>query len=261
MDNVYQHFRKDEQLFIDSVVDWVRQVEEQYTPYLSPFLDPRQQFIVESIAGQNSEITLHSFGGYEDAERKKIFLAPSYFEPEQNEYAITICEINYPVKFATLSHGNILGSLTGSGINRGNLGDIITDGENWQVFVDKPMMPFLLSQIDSIGKIKVHLEEKMYTDIILPKDKWENRSIIVSSLRIDVVLASAFNLSRQKSKELIASNKVKVNWNETSRPDTTLGIFDVISIRGFGRLKLKSIEGKTRKKKIRLELDVLDRNQ
>lgn len=88
-----------------------------------------------------------------------------------------------------------------------------------------------------------------------------NRSIIVSSLRIDVVLASAFNLSRQKSKELIASNKVKVNWNETSRPDTTLGIFDVISIRGFGRLKLKSIEGKTRKEKIRLELDVLDRNQ
>ena len=75
------------------------------------------------------------------------------------------------------------------------------------------------------------------------------------------MLASAFNLSRQKSKELIASNKVKVNWNETSRPDTTLGIFDVISIRGFGRLKLKSIEGKTRKEKIRLELDVLDRNQ
>lgn len=261
MDNVYQHFRKDEQIFIDSVIDWVRQVEEQYTPYLSPFLDPRQQFIVESVAGQNNDINLHSFGGYEDAERKKIFLAPTYYEPKQSDFAITVCEINYPTKFASLSHGNILGSLTGAGVNRDTLGDIVTDGETWQVFVDKPMVPFLLSQIDSIGRIKVHLEEKTYTEIIFPKDKWESRSIIVSSLRIDVVLASAFNLSRQKSKELIASNKVKVNWNETTRPDTSLGISDVISIRGFGRLKLKSIEGKTRKEKIRLELDILDRNQ
>ncbi|WP_225744326.1 RNA-binding protein [Marinilactibacillus sp. Marseille-P9653] len=261
MDNVYQHFRKDEQNFIDTVMDWTNQVEEQYTPYLTPFLDPRQQYIVESVVGQSTEISLHYFGGYEDAERKRLFLSPPYFEPEQQDYNITICEINYPTKFATLSHGSILGTLTGAGINRETLGDIITDGETWQFFMDQPMLPYLLSQIESIGKIKVHLEEKSYTEIILPRDKWDSHSVIASSLRIDVVLAAAFNLSRQKSKELISSNKVKVNWNEISRPDISLGISDVISIRGFGRIKLKSIEGKTRKEKIRLELDILDRNQ
>lgn len=261
MDNVYQHFRKDEQLFIDSVYDWVRQVEEQYTPYLTPFLDPRQQFMVESVAGQNSEIVLHSFGGYEAAERRRIFLAPAYYEPAQEDFKVSICEISYPVKFADLSHGNILGSLIGAGISRDTLGDIVTDGLNWQCFVDETIMPFLISQIDSIGRIKVNFEEKAYTDILVPKDKWESTSVIVSSLRIDVVLANAFNLSRQRSKELIASGKVKVNWNEIDRPDIVLGISDVLSIRGFGRIKLKSIEGKTKKEKIRLELDILDRNQ
>ncbi|WP_208558851.1 RNA-binding protein [Marinilactibacillus kalidii] len=261
MESIYQHFRKDEQIFIDTVTDWSRQVEEQYTPYLTPFLDPRQQYIVESVVGQNADISLYYFGGYEEAERKRIFLAPSYFEPDQQDFKITICEINYPSKFATLSHGNILGSLTGAGINRETLGDIITDAETWQFFLDEPMLPYLLSQVDSIGKIKVHLEERTYTEIVLPKDKWDSQSVIASSLRIDVVLAAAFNLSRQKSKELIASNKVKVNWNEITRPDISLGISDVISIRGFGRIKLKSIEGKTRKEKIRLELDILDRNQ
>ena len=37
--NIYQHFRENEQGFIDQVIDWVAQVENQYVPYLSHFLD------------------------------------------------------------------------------------------------------------------------------------------------------------------------------------------------------------------------------
>lgn len=46
--NVYQHFRADERSFIDSVGDWIEQVQGQYAPYLTEFLDPRQSYILET---------------------------------------------------------------------------------------------------------------------------------------------------------------------------------------------------------------------
>lgn len=261
MENIYQHFRDDEKIFIDQLLDWLRQVEMQYTPYLTPFLDPREQFIVESVVGQYDEIQANSYGGYEAAERKRLFLSPSYFTPEQSDYSIKITEIRYPKKFADLSHGKILGTLMGAGINRNTIGDIVSDGERWQFFVDETIQDFLLSTVDKIGKLSIQLEEVPYTDIVIPKDSWEDQQEIVSSLRLDTVLASTFNISRQRAKELISSNKVKVNWNETDRPDLMLGIYDVISVRGFGRIRLQAIEGKTKKEKIRLSLGVLDKNR
>lgn len=260
MENLYQHFRDEEKIFIDHVLDWVQKVEFQYSPYLTPFLDPREQFIVESIAGQHNEVKVEAFGGYEAAERCRLYLSPSYFEPKQEDFEIKIAELRYPKKFADLSHGKILGTLMGAGIKREMIGDIITDGENWQFFADASIMQFLHSSITKIGNITIQLEEIPYTDILLPKDTWEERNEIVSSLRLDVVLASVFHISRQRSKELISSKKVKVNWNETERPDIVLGIHDVLSIRGYGRLRIEAIEGKTKKEKIRLKIGVLDRN-
>src|SRR5690625_5018594 len=131
MDNLYQHFRENERPFIDQVLDWAHQVENQYTPYLTPFLDPREQYIVESVMGQFDDIVMNSFGGYEAAERKRLYLSPSYFEPSQDDFQIRVAEIRYPKKFAELSHGQILGTLMGSGIKRETIGDIITDSERW----------------------------------------------------------------------------------------------------------------------------------
>lgn len=261
MEELYQHFRDDERLFIDHVMDWVQKVEFQYSPYLTPFLDPREQYIVESIIGQHNDVKVEAFGGYETSERKRLFLSPSYFEPKQDDFEIMIAELRYPKKFADLSHGKILGTLMGAGIKREMIGDIITDGEDWQFFADTSIMQFLLSSLTKIGNITIQLEEVPYTEILLPKDTWEERFEIVSSLRLDVVLASVFHISRQKSKELISSKKVKVNWNETERPDVVLDIHDVLSIRGYGRLRVEAIEGKTKKEKIRLRLGVLDRNR
>ncbi|MDN6398124.1 MAG: RNA-binding protein [Alkalibacterium gilvum] len=261
MEDIYQHFREEEKFFIDQVADWLQKVEFQYSPYLTPFLNPREQYIVESMIGQHSDVKIEAFGGYEAAERKRLFLSPSYFEPSQDDFEIKIVEIRYPKKFAELSHGKILGTIMGAGIKRELIGDIISDGEEWQFFVDESILAYLYSSLTKIDNISVKLKEVPYTDIIIPKDSWEEKAVIVSSLRLDVVLANVFHVSRQKSKELIASNKVKINWRESLRPDVALGIHDVISIRQYGRIRLEAIEGKTKKEKIRLQLAVLDRNR
>ncbi|EOH87822.1 RNA-binding protein [Enterococcus pallens] len=256
-ENVYQHFRPEERPFIDAVGDWLEQVESQYAPYLTSFLDPRQAYILETLTRENSDLKFMFFGGYEQAERCRCMIYPEYFEPSKDDFEIITIEIKYPQKFTELSHGKVLGTLMNVGIKRDYFGDIISDGKRWQVFLARETSNFIESQITKIGRVTVHLEEKLYTEIIVPKDSWSEEITTASSLRLDVIISTVYNISRQRSKQLVESGKVKVNWSINERSDYLLDLLDVISIRGFGRIQIQAIEGKTKKEKIRLRLGVL----
>ena len=257
MEQVYQHFRKEQQPFIDMVESWIIQVQQQYSPYLTDFLDPRQQYIVQMIVGKKGEVKVDFYGGYEAAERKRAFLFPEYFQPQQEDYECALYEVQYPTKFATLSHGKILGTLIGSGVKREVFGDIISDGERWQFFMNQSIGSYVQNQVDKIGKITVRLEEQNYTELITPIDDWTIESATVSSLRIDNVISSIYNISRQRAKELVTGGRVKLNWAPFERADFELGILDILSIRGYGRIQLRVIEGKSKKDKWKVEFGVL----
>ena len=126
-DNVYQHFRKNEVLFIDQVDEWIATANEQYRPYLTDYLDPRQQYIVHSLLGTHNDIKYHSFGGYANAERQRILLAPDYLNPTADDYEIQVITVNYPSKFADLTHSQIMGTLFNMGLQTQVFGDIIGD--------------------------------------------------------------------------------------------------------------------------------------
>lgn len=257
MDQVYQHFRKEEQPFIDLVESWMIQVQEQYSPHLTEFLDPRQQYIMEMLVGKRGEVKVSFYGGYHSAERKRALLYPDYFEPKQEDYELQLFEVQYPTKFAQLSHGKILGTLMGTGMKREMFGDIMSDGERWQVFVTESVSNYISMQLTKVGNISVRLEPKDYTDIITPIDDWTIERDTVSSLRVDTIISSIYNISRQRAKELVTGGKVKVNWTPHERPDFELDMLDILSIRGYGRIQIREIEGKTKKDKWRIQFGVL----
>ncbi len=61
--NIYQHFRPEEKEFIDQVLQWKSYVESAYTPKLTDFLDPREQYIMKMVIGENAHVNYHFFGG------------------------------------------------------------------------------------------------------------------------------------------------------------------------------------------------------
>lgn len=257
MEQVYQHFRKEEQPFIDAAQSWIIQVQDSYAPYLSDFLDPRQQFILEMLVGKKGDVKLYLDGGYEPAERKRAMLCPEYFIPASEDFELALLEIKYPVKFAQLSHGKVLGTLLGTGMDRAQFGDILSDGERWQFFMTKTVSSYVQLQVEKMGNISVRLEEKNYIDLIKSVDDWTIEHDTVSSLRIDTVISTVYNISRQRAKELVQSGKIKLNWTPFERPDFELGIMDILSIRGYGRIQIRAIEGKSKKDKWRVEFGVL----
>lgn len=259
--DIYQHFRKEEQIFIEQIFDWIQQVNTQYAPYLTNFLNPRQIFIVESVIGQYEEINYQADGGYEEAEQKRILLYPPYYKPMPEDFELVLYEINYPTKFAELSHGQILGSIMATGISRSNLGDILTDGQRWQFFIDQKMASFIKLNLEKVGNINIHLEKQSLNERIENVNEWEAEEIIVSSLRIDVILARALNISRNRAKQLIDEQKIKLNWVQIDRPDLDLEEYDLLSIRGYGRIQIQEQVRVTKKDNLVLKIAKISRNR
>ena len=131
--------------------------------------------------------------------------------------------------------------------------------ESIQFVVAQEVFDYVRTNLTAIGKVKVQVDEvEDPATYYEQSEEWITETLTVSSLRLDTVIASIFNISRQKSSSLIQSGKVKVNWSEKDQISLELQESDLLSIRGLGRVKLVMIEGRTKKDKIRLQIGRLD---
>lgn len=256
MSSIYQHFRKEEQAFVDQVLDWQRDVEVLYTSKLTDFLDPRQVVIVESIIGSSGEVKV-AFEGGPGSERKRALIYPSYMEPELTDFNLQLLQVEYPSKFVTIEHKHMLGSLMGLGIKREKFGDILFSGDQIQIVVAKEIAAFFTMNFKQVGKATISVNEIDWENYSASEEQWRERFATLSSLRLDVVIAGAMAVSRQKAQLFIQGGKVKVNFRVIEQTSFDCAEGDMISVRGFGRFKVGEIEGKTKKEKWRITLYIL----
>ncbi|MBR7927192.1 RNA-binding protein [Aerococcaceae bacterium zg-ZUI334] len=257
--DIYQHYGKEEKSFIDQVFGWMQQVENRYVPYLSGFLTPREAMITEQLVATNDDLSVSFNGGYEDAERKRALIVPSYYESTFADYNLCLLEVKFPVKFAEITHGRILGTVLSTGIDRQRIGDIMTDGTYWQLILDDTISEFIKTNVTKIGNVGVHLENIEIDSLLISNEQWEIETIISSSMRLDALLSKVYNISRQRAKEAVAAGYVKMNFAEMSRGDIEVKLNDIVSLRKYGRFWVKSVDGVTKKDNYRLTVHVLSK--
>ncbi len=138
----YPHFTIEERPTIDQFVGLFNRLLFTGQAFLTDFLDPRQRQIMETIAG--GEAIVQAFGGYEEAEKCRLYISLEWENLRPDDYQVQLFEIEYAQKFASLRHSQILGSLANSGVKTDTFGDIITDGQGrWQFFAEKNWLAFL----------------------------------------------------------------------------------------------------------------------
>ena len=76
----------------------------------------------------------------------------------------------------------------------------------------------------------------------------------MSSLRLDSIVGAGFNLARGKAAALIETGKVSLNDLPCLKPDKLLAEGDKVSARGFGKLVLAQVGGRTKKDRISIML-------
>jgi RNA-binding protein YlmH len=247
--SIYEHFRKEEKVFIDHVLEWKQQVERSYMTKLTDFLDPREQNIVQSLIGANEEISVAFFGGHEGSERKRALLFPAYLEPREDDFELQLLHIKYATKFHTVIHPQVLGALMGIGLKRQKYGDIILAENNLQLIVSKEVASFVEMNVTSVGRTTVKVEPIPLSQVERVEDVWQEGRGTVTSFRLDVIIAEIFHLSRQKVQTLIKGGVVKVNHKVIEQSSFECKEGDLFSVRGHGRAKVLSIEGQTKRDK------------
>ena len=254
--DIYQHFRQEEQPVITMLLDKVNQAERNYAPVLTHFLDPREQYILEVIVGSYPELTLTFNGGSPSSERKRAMIAPEYFSPQEEDFELVLLEVDYPEKFATIDHRNVLGTLMSLSIERDQLGDIIV-GDKIQFILTKNIQSYIMLELKRIKNVPVKLHEVPLEDMIQSKEDWTTHQATVSALRLDVVLKEMIRKSRSIAKQYIEKKRIKVNHTIIERPDFQLEPGDLLSIQGHGRARMTEIGHKTKKDKLRIVYETL----
>ncbi|WEV39347.1 YlmH/Sll1252 family protein [Lactobacillus sp. ESL0680] len=248
----YPHFDSEEKSTVDKMVGFFNQVIFKHEAILTDFLDPAQRDILKTVVG--SDLFIQEFGGYNDAEKKRVYLSEEWVNLMPVDYQVTACEIYYPSKFVQLTHSSILGTLANSGIETNTFGDIITDGVGkWQFFIKTELLNFFTEQIDRIGRTQVKVRAILPTAILIPEDDSQIVPLFVASLRIDAVLAGISKTSRGQLKTAINTNLVKLNWHGVQDSNIIVKVGDVLSLRHFGRSQIMDITT-TKKGKYRVVL-------
>ncbi len=255
--NIYQHFRKDEQSFIDKVLGFNNWVLMNARPKLLDFLSPREQTIVKSLVGREEELIVMFSPDNEQVERKRCIIAPSYYHRTDEDFAVAALRLTYATKFATLSHKHVLGSLMSLGVDRGKFGDIYVHDGTIDVIVVKELSEFVVVNLDQVGRASIRVTLIDVTEVNVVVEAWQERLVLVSSMRLDALIAEILRLSRQKSQQLVEQEKVKVNWQIVADKSFEVGVEDLLSIRGFGRVKVIQIDGQSKKLKWRVVIGEL----
>lgn len=250
--NIYQHFRPEEREFIDQVLHWKDYVDSSYTSKLTDFLDPREQHILKVLIGENGNLKYQLFGGVSGSERKRALIMPDYLIPTEEEFQINLFEIEYPIKFVSIEHPQVLGSLMSLGLKRGKFGDIVMKNGRVQFFSAAEISDYINNNLESIGRASIRLKELALDEAITADDLWMEQDITVSSLRLDTIISGIHHISRQKSQLFIQQGLVKVNWTSIENHSFECAEGDLFSVRGYGRVKILSIEGRTKKDKWRM---------
>lgn len=240
---------KDTKMLVAKIYDIFDKTKNYNTVNSTLFLSPNMvSFIVENFNDGNININLH--GGYESAERLVACFTPVNTKINISNYNIDILNISYNTKYSKqLRHSDYLGSILGLSIKRELIGDIVLYDDGAYVFVSNTISDFIIDNLKKVARTTIKIS-RVYEEIDFLITKPQEFKTTLTSLRIDVFLCKIFSISRSEVKEFFEAKKVFINWVNVSDISKIIREDDIITLRGFGRIKYIENNGMNKKGKI-----------
>ena len=224
-------------------------------PANTGFLTLRELDMCRYLFGEQEG--LFPFGGFEGAERQMLVYLPEYLEKDAlyEEDSPLVCLRATFFDGDTPSHRDFLGALMGEGIARETVGDICVGKGQCDFFVTAEIAPYLLQNFIGAGRTKVHLERIPLSEVSVPEPETKEIKDTVASVRLDSVISSGFRIGRSAATQYVNAGKVAIDGLPCEKPDKTVEEGAKISVRGLGKIKLRSINGQTKKGRISIIID------
>ena len=218
------------------------------------FLSPRELEMAKFLFGDLDG--LHAFGGYEDAERKMLIYLPEYLDESvlMNEDSPLVCLRADFYHTDSPSHRDFLGALMGAGIGRETLGDICVSKESCDFFVTGEIAPYVEQNFTSAGRTHVRISRISLEQVQIPEPEVKEIRDTLASLRLDSVISSGFRIGRSLASTYVTQGKAAIDGLPCEKPDKLVSEGSKISLRGLGKIKLVSVNGKTKKDRISITI-------
>ena len=157
---------------------------------------------------------------------------------------------------SNLRHQDILGTIFSLGIKEDTFGDIFKYQGSFYIFIMPQIEEYIKYNLLEIKNSKIKLIEE---DLNI-SDNFEQEYIIkeyiVSSLRIDNIVSSITNESRNQVLDKFKYKEVILNYDENIKPTRVLKEDDIFSIRKYGKYKFSKILKNTKKGGYIIEIKV-----
>lgn len=197
------------------------------------FLDPKECNLVKAKLKKNEYFI---YKPYPDSNKVILY--------KDKKPKIKLYEIKSKV---LLRHQDILGSIFSLNITNEMFGDIIVDNNKYYIYILDIIDNYIRSNLLFIKNSEIELEEKALDFLYHYHQKYEEYSIIVSSLRIDTIISRIINTNRNNVIEKIKNKEILINYDILTKNSYTLKENDIFSIRKFGKYKFIGIEKTTKK--------------
>lgn len=236
-------------------VDLSKQANRKGIVMFSDFLTMNEQLILQQNK-EKLESEYRMSGGYEYAERQMVAFIPDALFYEW-DYPMKCIRIRpaYPKFAEKLTHRDVLGALMSLGIERSKIGDLIVNDTEMFFFAKEEIVPYILEQLTSVRHTVVSLETEEDSHIEY-EPQFINKEAIVTSNRLDAVIAAICNISRSASLRMIQEGKIFVNGAESLHNTYYCKQGDLLSIRGFGKVRFGETLGVTKKDRIRFSYQI-----
>ena len=257
----------DDKLILAQAEDRLEQCQAYDMLTHTGFLDARQQSLVRRAFGERrGDVRIAYYGGYGDADRVIMAALPYYMQfeeslPEAVRELLTVIRATVP-KGSTasrsgraLSHSDYLGALTGLGLKRTVIGDILVRDDGADIIVLTDIADFLMNTFASAGRSHLSLERLPIEALKLPERTTTEIHDTVASLRLDALLAAAFRLPRGKAADAIRQGLVFVAHLEATKADMSVEEGAELVIRHKGKVRLAAVGGRSRKDRINVTFE------
>ena len=245
----------EDRVLLAKIWDKVNAGMRKNIPANTTFLTLRELDMCRYLFGNQEG--LFPFGGFEGAERQMLVYLPEYLEKESlyDDDSPLVCLRATFFDGDTPTHRDFLGALMGAGIARETIGDICVGKGQCDFFVTQEIAPYILQNFIGAGRTKVHLEKIPLTEVSVPEPETKEIRDTVASVRLDSVISSGFRVGRAAAAQYVSAGKVAIDGLPCEKPDKTLDEGVKISVRGLGKIKLRSINGQTKIGRISIIID------
>lgn len=239
---------KEEQLFRKRLLDLAEQSYRncQYTH--TAFLTQGEQEIYYQMLGELGNVESMLFGGVEGCERQVLRFGGTESLGYEMEFPICCIEVRPALeKFSDkLGHRDYLGALMNLGITRNSIGDIMQREKCAYLFCLDKVADYILENLTQIKHTSVKCKKrKEMPEAVMPQKEAVN--LVVTSMRIDVIIAKLYHLSRSQSLNLFREKKIFVNGRQVENNSGVLKEQDTVSVRGYGKFICEGCSHMTKK--------------